>query len=77
MKLIALTAAATLVITGTAIAKETHRHHPISDANASVATEGAIPADSMGPHEVHMQNLRDSGYNPHNDFDGNGVVKQN
>jgi hypothetical protein len=78
MKLVALTAAATLVLAGTAMARETHHHHhPVSEANASVATDGAIPADSMSAHDAHMRNLRESGYNPHNDFDANGVVKQN
>jgi hypothetical protein len=80
MKLVALTAAATLVLAGTAMAKETHHrhhHHLVSEANAAAPSEAAIPADSMTPHQAHMQNLRDSGHNPHDDLDANGVMKQN
>jgi hypothetical protein len=76
MRLLTLTSILALSITGTAMGKEKHRHHPVSDASASVVSDG-IPADSMSAHESHMENLRDSGYNPHNDFNANGTVKTN
>src|ERR1700688_5246271 len=71
MRLLILAAAATLVITGTAMAEESlgtnakgaHHHHHFRDANASVA-DGAAPIDTLSAHDLHMENFRDSGYNP-------------
>ena len=76
MRLLILAAAATLVITGTAMAVQ-HRHHNASvrAANASVA-EGSAPADTLGAHEVYIRNLRDSGYNPAANFDATGHMKE-
>ena len=78
MRLLALTAAATLVIAGAATAGASARtkHHHYHDANASVA-EDAIPADTLSAHDAHLKNLHDSGYNPRNDFDASGNVKAN
>ena len=84
MRLLILAAAATLVITGTAMAAQ-HRHYNASvraanasvrAANASVA-EGSAPADTLGAHELYIRNLRDSGYNPAANFDAAGNMKAN
>jgi hypothetical protein len=67
------------VITGTAMAEESVGtnakgvHHHFLDANASVA-EGAAPIDTLSAHDLHMENLRDSGYNPASDFNAAGNV---
>jgi hypothetical protein len=71
MRLVILAAAATLVITGTAMAKGAHHHH--HDANASVAEDSAA-ADTLSAHKAHIKNLHDSGYNPANDFNSAGNV---
>ena len=62
MRLLILAAAATLFITGTAMASQHHhqRHHT---ATAPVA-EGSVPADTLSAHDLHIKNLHDSGYNP-------------
>jgi hypothetical protein len=76
MRLLILAAAATLAITSTAMAanvKAAHHHH-YRDTNASVA-EGSVPADTLSPHEAHLENLHDSGYNPAGDFTPAGNVK--
>jgi hypothetical protein len=81
MRLLILAASATLVITGTAMAEESvgtnakgaHHHHHFRDANASVA-EGAAPIDTLSAHDLHMENLRNSGYNPASDFNAAGNV---
>jgi hypothetical protein len=83
MRLLILAAAATLVITGTAMADEPgtdvkavhHHHHNNREANASIA-EGSIPADTLSNHDAYMKNLNDSGYNPKLDRDSSGNVKQ-
>jgi hypothetical protein len=76
MRLLTLTTVLALAITGTAMAKEKHSHHPVNDANASIVSDG-VPADSMSAHESHIVNLRDSGYDPRNDFTASGTIKQN
>jgi hypothetical protein len=79
MRLLILAAAATLVITGTAMADESvgtnakGAHHHFRDANASVA-EGAAPIDTLSAHDLHIKNLHDSGYNPASDFNAAGNV---
>jgi hypothetical protein len=83
MRLLVLAAAAALVVTGSAMAddsvqspvKGSHHHH-YRDANASVASDAA-PADVLSAHELHVKNLRDSGYNPSNDFTSAGTIKAN
>ena len=74
MRLLILAAAAGLIITGTAMAKEGHHHH-YRDASASVA-EGSSPADALSAHDAHIKNLHDSGYNPAGDRDAAGNVRQ-
>ncbi len=81
MRLLILAAAATLAITGSAMADESvgtnakgARHHHYRDANAS-APEDSVPADSLSPHDAHIRNLRDSGYNPARDFNAAGNVQ--
>jgi hypothetical protein len=83
MRLLILAAAATLVITGAAMADESVRtnvkgaqHHHYRDASASVA-EGSAPADTLSAHDTHIKNLHDSGYNPAGDLDAAGNIKQN
>ena len=80
MRLLILAAAATLVITGTAMADESvgtnakgAHHNHFRDANASVA-EGVAPIDTLSTHDLHIKNLHDSGYNPTNDFNAAGNV---
>jgi hypothetical protein len=81
MRLLILAAAATLAITGTAMADESvgtnakgaHRHH-YRDANASAAEDSAS-ADTLSAHEMHIKNLHDSGYNPASDFNAAGNVQ--
>jgi hypothetical protein len=84
MRLLVLAAAATLIVTGSAMAddsvqspvKESHHHHHYRDANASVSSDAA-PADVLNAHELRLRNLRDSGYNPTNDFTSAGDMKAN
>jgi hypothetical protein len=82
MRLLILAAAATLVLTGTAMADESvptsvkgAKHHHYREANASVA-EGSIPADTLSAHDAYVRNLHDSGYNPAGDRDASGNVRQ-
>lgn len=78
MRLLILAATATLVVGGTAMAREPVHHHTMHHHNASAPpAEGSIPADSLGNHDAHMKNLHDSGYNPHSDLDASGNVRQN
>jgi hypothetical protein len=68
MRLLILAAAATLAVSGTAMAAQ--HHHP-RHAHAAASTsmpEGAVPADVMNAHDLHMRNLHDSGHNPDKDF---------
>jgi hypothetical protein len=80
MRLLILAAAATLVITGTAMADESvgtsvkGAHHHYHDANASVAEDSAA-ADTASAHGAHIKNLHDSGYNPASDFNSAGNVQ--
>jgi hypothetical protein len=58
-------------------AHPTHHHRHVTNAHASV---GAPPVGWTGgvsnsDHATYLKNLHDSGYNPKNDFDANGVVK--
>lgn len=81
MRLLIVAAAVTLVINGTAMAEDSlganakgaHHHHHFRDANASVA-DSAAPIDALSAHDLHMENLRDSGYNPASDFNAAGNV---
>jgi hypothetical protein len=57
-------------------AHPTHHRHAVN-AHATVAPS---PVDSMvgmgnNDHATYLKNLHDSGYNPKNDFDANGVIK--
>jgi hypothetical protein len=82
MRLLILAAAATLVVSGAAMARESvhHHHHHVahhhSHNDSAPTAEGSAPADTMGAHDVYMQNLHDSGYNPHGDIDANGNIRQ-
>ncbi len=73
MRLLLITAAATLFVSGGAMAAQHHHHHHA----AAPATEGTASADSMSPHDAHLKNLHDSGYNPSKDFDAAGNVRAN
>jgi hypothetical protein len=93
MRLLILAAAATLVITGTAMAAQSDqtnvkgaRHHNYRNANASIAKSSApvsadpvssAPTGTLGAHDMHMKNLRESGHNPASDVDANGYFKAN
>jgi hypothetical protein len=78
MRLVILAAAATLALTGAAMARESVHHHAMHYPNASApVVEGSAPADSVGAHDAYMKNLHDSGYNPHGDLDAYGNVRQN
>lgn len=86
MRLLILAAAATLAITGTAMADKSapastsaahhHQRHSGKTATAAVA-EGAAPIDTLNAHDARLKNLHDSGYNPAGDFTPAGTVKQN
>lgn len=81
MRILVLAAAATLALTGAAMARESvhHRHHTMHHQyqnTSAPAGEGAA-ADSLSTHDAYMKNLHDSGYNPHSDFDANGIMKSN
>ena len=87
MRLFLLTAAASFALTGALVsapaqAKTMHHHHHYREANASApgaapADPAAAPVDTMSPHDAHMLNLRESGYNPKNDLTAAGNVKAN
>jgi hypothetical protein len=56
-----------------------HRHHhqamnasPVVGAPPPVIWQGAV---SSSDHADYVKNLRESGYNPKNDFNANGTVK--
>lgn len=78
MRLLTLTAVATLVIIGSATAGASARtkHHHYREANAAVADDAA-PADTLNAHDAHIKNLHDAGYNSRNDFDAHGNIKTN
>jgi hypothetical protein len=47
------------------------------NANAFAgAPPAAMPGVSSKDHEARMKNLHDSGYDPKNDFNANGILKQ-
>ena len=47
------------------------------NANAAMtAPPAAMPGVSSKDHEARMKNLHDSGYDPKNDFNANGILKQ-
>jgi hypothetical protein len=82
MRLLILAAAATLVLTGAAMADESAqtsakvaKHHHYREANALVA-EGSAPADTLSAHDARVKNLHDSGYNPASDHDAAGNIRQ-
>jgi hypothetical protein len=80
MRLIILATVATVGITSGVMASETTKHVKKThyrDANASIAAEGSVPADTLSAHDLHMLNLRDSGYNPAGDRDAAGNIKAN
>jgi hypothetical protein len=62
-----------------------HRHHhqamnasPVVDAPAPIGAPSPViwpGAVSSSDHADHVKNLRESGYNPKNDFNTNGTVK--
>jgi hypothetical protein len=81
MRLLILTAAATLVIAGTAMADESvqtnvkgTRQQHYRDSNASIPG-GMAPVDASA-HAMRIKNLHDSGYNPSGDVDAKGNIKQ-
>ena len=78
MRLLILAAAATLVVTGAAMARESVRHHVTHHNHTSAPiAEGSAPADTLSAHDTYMKNLHDSGYNSHGDLDANGNIRQN
>lgn len=82
MRLLILAAAATLAITGTAMAdplstSAVHHHHHSGTTAAAAVTEGGAPVDTLSAHDARMKNLHDSGYNPAGDFTSAGTIKQN
>jgi hypothetical protein len=82
MRLLILTAAATLLITGTAMADNPrHHHHHYRESNASAPAayepDGSAPADTLSAHDTYIRNLRESGYNPASDRDAAGNVRTN
>jgi hypothetical protein len=82
MRLLVLASAASLIVSGAAMASQSVRTHHIShhhfhhDTDAPAA-DGVFPADVLGTHETYIENLRDSGYNPHSDFDAAGNIRAN
>jgi hypothetical protein len=75
MRHLILTTAAILAIAGaTSNPSFAKRHH---HAAAAEAASAAAPADTMDAHAARAKNLRDAGYNPKNDMDANGNVRQN
>ena len=81
MRLILLAAAATFVLTGTAMANESAqakamRHHNYRNANA-LAPAKAAPVDIRNSHETYMKSLRQSGYDPAKDHTAAGNMKTN
>lgn len=83
MRLLLLTAAASFVLTGAAMADDPapakvahHHHHHFREAHASAPADAA-PVDLLNAHETYMQSLRESGYNPANDRTAAGNLKAN
>jgi hypothetical protein len=74
MRFVLLAAAATLALTGTAMAAQQkhhqHHQHQAQPAAAPVA-DGAVPADTLSAHDLYIRNLHDSGYNPATDSAAN------
>ncbi len=80
MRLLILAATATLALTSVASASDSAKHakHHYRESNASVAADPtAAPADTMSAHDSHMQNPRESGYNPAGDRDAAGNMRTN
>jgi hypothetical protein len=89
MRYLLLAAAATFVLTGTAMADEPaqtnvkgahHRHYRDARASvpeAAVPAENSAPADTLSAHDAYMRNLRDAGYNPSGDRDAAGNMRTN
>jgi hypothetical protein len=62
----------------------THHHHHAMNAPSGVGAPSPTGAQSpvmwpgavnIGGHADHIKNLRESGYNPKNDFNANGTIK--
>jgi hypothetical protein len=53
----------------------THHHRALvmgATISPAVLNANASLNDNLSDHEMHMRNLRDSGYNPKNDFGPSG-----
>ena len=67
---------------GASAAYRTHYHHhaayhPAMNANASVAASPVLwrGGASSADYNLYIRNLRESGYNPKDNFNENGTVK--
>jgi hypothetical protein len=65
-----------LSTSGALAAQRTHHRHA---SPALLPKSGGLNAYAVGPghsndHDMYIKNLRDSGYNPKNDFDSSGNV---
>jgi hypothetical protein len=74
-----LVSIAVLILSASAVSAAQHRTHHRQAMNAN-ARLGAPPVAgptgmSSGDHATYMRNLRDSGYDPKNDFTAAGTLK--
>jgi hypothetical protein len=73
--------AITILALSTSVALAAQRtHHPRQAMNAFARVGAPPPVVSPGgvsssDRAMYMKNLRDSGYNPKNDFNANGTLK--
>jgi hypothetical protein len=76
--ILAIIAILALSTSGALAAQRTHHRHA-SPALLPSERSGGLNAYAVGPgrsndHDMYIKNLRDSGYNPKNDFDSSGNV---
>ena len=64
----------TLSTSATLAAQRTHHRHAMN-AYAAVGVAPIVPGVSSSDYALYIRNLRDSGYNPKNDFNANGTIR--
>jgi hypothetical protein len=61
--------------TSAALAAQRTHHRHVMNANAAVAATPTMGAINSSDRANYLKNLRDAGYNPKNDYQSNGVIR--
>jgi len=74
MKSIIVVSLSIAVVTPALAAKQHHYVRPIS-YSAQPPSMGTMGPITAADYQQYVKNLRDSGYNPKNDYQSNGVIR--